>query len=126
MGRAILGVVAGYAAIGVLVVLTDQLFAALVPGFRGMVQPPLYYFLISLATDFLYSIVGGYLCGLIARERVRGAVLALMIAGEVIGLATQVFLWNMVPHWFGLGLLVLYPIGVWLGSAKLRTRPSVV
>jgi hypothetical protein len=126
MGRAILGFVAGYVAIGMLVVFTDQLFAALVPGFRGMVDPPLYYFLISLATDFLYSMAGGYLCALIARGRVRGAILALMITGEVIGLATQVFLWNMVPHWFGLGLLVLYPIGVWLGSAKLRTKQPVV
>ena len=47
---------AGYVAIGVLVVLTDLVFAAVIPGFPAMAQPPLYYFVIVAFTDTLYSI----------------------------------------------------------------------
>lgn len=116
MVRAFLAVIAGYAAIGILVTLTDLLFSLLVPGWKAMARPPLYYFVASLGTDFLYSVFGGYVCVVIARERAKAAALGLMIVGELIGLASQIALWKTVPHWFGIALLILYPPAIWLGS----------
>jgi hypothetical protein len=123
MGRIIAAVLAGYVAIGVLVVITDQFFAAFIPGFKAMPLPPLYYFVVSLGTDTLYSVFGGYLCSLIARARSQTAGLGLIVFGEVIGLASQIVLWKTVPHWFAIALLLLYPPAVWLGS-RLRQQVS--
>jgi hypothetical protein len=125
MGRAIVGVIAGYLGIGALVAFTDMLFSRLVPGWKQMAHPPLYYFAVSLVTDFLYCIVGGYACAAIAAERRRGATLSLIVLGEVIGIVVQGLLWKTVPHWFGIGLLILYPLGVWIGS-RLRHEPEAL
>ncbi len=126
MGRAVVGVIAGYLAIGALVAFTDMLFHRLVPGWSQMAQPPTFYFAISLLTDFLYSILGGYVCALIAANHRRGATLGLIVMGSAIGIVAQALLWKTVPHWFGIGLLVLYPISVWIGSrlGSERTVPA--
>jgi hypothetical protein len=121
MIRTVLAILAGYAEIGLLVVMTDQLFAAVIPGFRSMAMPPAYYFGLSLLTDSFYSMAGGYLCAMIAREHFRRATLGLMIFGEIVGIASQVALWRTVPHWFALALLILYPPMVWIG-AGIRSR----
>jgi hypothetical protein len=121
MIRTILAILGGYAAIGILVVATDQVFAALIPGFRQMAMPPLYYFGLSLLTDTVYTVAGGYLCVLIARENFRNATLGLMIGGELVGIASQVAFWHNVPHWFAITLLILYPPAIWIGS-RLRSR----
>jgi hypothetical protein len=120
MVRIAAAVLAGYVAVGVLVVLTDQIFAAAIPGFRAMTTPPLYYFVIVLCTDALYSAAGGYLCAAIARGSIRAATLGLMIFGEIIGVVSTILGWKIQPHWFALALLVLFPIAVWLGS-RLRS-----
>lgn len=113
-------ILAGYVVIGVLIFGTDQLFAALIPGFAA--GPPAYYFAASVVTDTLYSISGGYLCAWIAKANTRVATLGLMIFGELVGVASTVFLWTMVPHWYSFALLILYPPAVWLGS---RWRSSI-
>ena len=89
-----------------------------------MAQPPLYYFAISLVTDFLYSILGGYACAVIATNHRRGATLGLIVLGSAIGIVAQAILWRTVPHWFGIGLLVLYPVAVWIGS-RLSSEGAV-
>jgi hypothetical protein len=121
--RLIAAILGGYVLIGILVVLTDRLFAILIPGFAGMVNPPLYYFLLSLGTDFVYSILGGYVCCRIARSQSREAMIGLIALGETIGVFSQFLLWQTVPHWFAIGLLVLYPIAVWIGS-RFRRLPE--
>jgi hypothetical protein len=120
MVRIAAAILAGYIAVGVLVVLTDLIFAAAVPGFRTMPTQPLYYFVIVTFTDALYSVVGGYLCAVIARDAVHKATLGLMIFGEIIGVVSVVLGWNIQPHWFALALLVLFPVAVWCGS-RLRS-----
>jgi hypothetical protein len=120
MGRIIAAVLAGYLAIGVLVVLTDQIFALAIPGFAALTTPPLYYFIVVTSTDALYSVVGGYLCAVIARDAAAKATLGLMIFGEVAGVISTILGWRIQPHWFALALLVLFPLGVWIGS-KLRS-----
>ncbi len=113
--RTIIAVIGGFLGIAVLIRLTDMSFARLTPGWNPK-DPPLYYFAVSLGTDFLYTIVGGYLCTLIAEGNSRKATLWLILLGETLGIVVQAMLWGTVPHWFGIGLLVLYPIAVWIGS----------
>jgi hypothetical protein len=120
MVRIIGAVLAGYVAVGVLVVLTDRIFAAVVPGFGSMATPPLYYFVILTFTNTLYSIAGGYLCAAIARASVRKATLGLMIFGEIMGIASTILSWRTEPHWYAFALLVLFPLAVWIGS-RLRS-----
>ena len=115
MWRIPAAVLAGYLFTGMLVVITDQIFGLVIPGFKLMTMPPFYYFAISLFTDFVYSIAGGYVCAWIARERAWRATVALMVFGDAIGLASQIVLWTTVPHWYAVALLVLFPIGAWLG-----------
>ena len=96
MWRIVAAVLAGYAVIGVLVVATDRAFAAFVPGFSSTNMPPGYYFWVSLATDSLYTLLGGYLCALVAGQRARNASLGLIAFGELMGLASLVAEWNSV------------------------------
>jgi hypothetical protein len=119
MARMILGILSGYVLIGVLVTIMNRIFAMAVPGFNTVPNLPHYYFLVTVGTDFIFSIIGGYVCSWIARERAYEGTLCLIALGETIGLAGQVLLWHSVPHWFGIGVLVLYPLAVWIGS-KLR------
>lgn len=121
MRQVIGAAIAGYVAIGILVVCTDQLFAVLVPGFKSMPMPPTYYFQVSLLTDTVYSILGGYLCAWLAGALARKATLWLMAIGEVLGVVSVIVFWSTVPHWFGFGLLIVYPPAVWVGS-WLRSR----
>ena len=123
--RTVIAVVAGFLGIGLLIRITDMLFARLVAGWNPK-DPPLYYFAVSLGTDFLYSIVGGYLCALIAEEHRRKATLWLIVLGEVLGVAVQVALWGVVPHWYGIGLLILYPLGIWIGSSLRRSGMTAI
>src|SRR5580698_3611385 len=108
MLRTVLAILGGYVLVGILVVATDQIFAALIPGFRQMATSPTYYFELSLLTTTLYTVVGGYVCALIAREHFARATLGLMIGGEIAGIAAQAAFWNNVPHWYAIALLILY------------------
>jgi len=121
MARIIAAVLAGYVAIGILVVLTDQLFALAVPGFRALSPPPLYYFVTLTFTNTFYTIAGGYLCAVIARAAIRNATLALMIFGEIMGVVAVVLAWRTEPDWYAFALLVLYPPAIWIGS-RLRSK----
>jgi hypothetical protein len=118
MLRMILAAVAGYVSIGLLVVSTDGIFAAL--RLASDHYMPTWYFAVSLVMDSLYSVVGGYVCAWLAREKARGAAIGLIVGGEIIGLASQIMLWNKAPHWYGIGLLVTYPIAVWFGGQMRR------
>jgi hypothetical protein len=119
--RNVLAVLAGYVAVGILVLLTDQIFAAAVPGFRSMTAPPLYYFVVVTVTDAMYSIGGGFVCAAIAGGSASKATLGLAVFGELMGVASTIAGWRIQPHWFAFALLILFPLGVWLGY-KLRTE----
>jgi hypothetical protein len=123
MGRTIVSVIAGYALVALLAIVTDQVAALMIPGFEKMVTPPPYYFYTTLVTDTLYAFVAGYLCAVIARMHTRRSTIGLVVLGEVIGIATQVAFWKVIPHWFALALLVTFPLAVWYGS-KLRSRKN--
>jgi hypothetical protein len=121
MLRTIVAALLGYALIGVLIAGTDQLYARLVPGFASM--PPTWYFVVSMLTDTIYTLFGGWICALISRGYQRATV-GLIILGELMGVASTVYLWKTVPHFYSFFLLIVYPPAVWLG-AKLR-KPIAV
>jgi hypothetical protein len=118
MLRKILAALLGYAFIGVLIAGTDQMYAWMVPGFASMKMPPTWYFVASMSTDTVYTFLGGWICALISRGD-RQATLGLVILGELAGVASTVYLWNTVPHYYSFFLLIVYPPAVWLG-AKLK------
>jgi hypothetical protein len=122
MTRTILGAFLGYAFIGALIAGTDHLSGQLIPGFNAMKTPPMWYFLASLATDTLYTFAGGWLCAVVSRRDLRATV-GLIIIGEVMGIASTVYLWTTVPHFYSFYLLIVYPPAVWYG-AKLRNPVS--
>ena len=121
MLRTVLGAIAGFVLIGILVIFTDQLFSVLARGFDSAASPPAAYFVVSLFTDTFYSFIGGYLCASIAAKNARQATLGMIGGGEILGLAAMILTWRTAPHWFPLGLLIFYPPAVWLGS-RLRAR----
>jgi hypothetical protein len=116
MVRSILAIILGFAIIGVFVTATDQLFALALPGFEQLPVKPDKYYLISLVTSSLYSVIGGWTCAWIAKRNIRQHAIALVILGELAGIAALVALWNIVPHYYTLLLLVLYPPAVMLGA----------
>ena len=124
MLRRIGAVLAGYAAIAALVMLTDFVVAAIRPGeyISGQV-PPAYYFVVSSFTAPLYALAGGYLCASIGRLKPWWNVTALVVFGEVMGVAATVMFWARQPWWYGLYLLAIYPPAVWLGG-YVRLRRS--
>ncbi len=124
MWRSIAAVVFGYLITGVLIVITDQIFALTIPGFKQMAMPPDFYFAISIVTDALYSAAGGWTCAAIANRRVGDHVLALIVLGELVGVASTVALWGTVPHYFSFALLAIYPPAVWLGSKLKKANPD--
>lgn len=127
MVRSIGAVLAGYASIGVLVVLTDLAVAAVRPGeylSLSAQTPPVYYFVVSLFTAPLYSVFGGWLCGRISKARLWNHILALAIFGEVMGVVSTVMFWGKQPLWYALALLLLYPPAVYLGGYLAKRRPA--
>ena len=94
MVRSFAAVICGYIVTGILIFATDQTFAATVPGFNDMPMPPRFYFLISICTDTLYSVLGGWTCAAIAKTRVRDRVLALIALGELVGVVSTIALWE--------------------------------
>jgi hypothetical protein len=117
MRRSIAAVLAGYISIGILVVLTDKAVAGMNPGDWSPGHPvPTHYFVVSLFTAPLYSVFGGWLCALIAKVKARHCILGLIVFGEIMGVASAVMTWSAAPHWYTLGLLVLYPPCVFLGG----------
>jgi hypothetical protein len=122
--RSIFAVIGGYVLTGLLIFGTDQVFAFATDNFHGEATLPTYYFLISIATDTFYSIIGGWACASIARKNVMKHAQALVILGELVGIAATVYLWKTVPHYYSFALLILYPPAVLFGAKSLEwTRP---
>lgn len=113
--RIILAALLGYALIGLLIFGTDQVFAQVIPGFSSMKMPPTWYFLVSMVTDTVYTLIGGWLCAAISRGD-RQAAWGLIVIGELAGIASTVYLWHTVPHFYSFYLLIMYPPAVWFGA----------
>ena len=113
VGRTVLAVIAGYLVNGILVAVTEQLFASIIPGAKT--APLVDYFALDLISQCLYTVIGGYLCYLIAQASQRTAIVALMGLGVLVGAVSLVGSWKTEPHWYGIALLVVYSPCVWIG-----------
>jgi hypothetical protein len=107
MVRVISAGLLGYVLIGLLIAAGDRLFP------HGA-----HYYQLVLVTDTLFTIAGGWLCGRIARRDTR-AVWGLILMGEVMGIASAIYLWNTAPHYYSIYLLVMYPPAAWFGARRL-------
>src|SRR5262245_47793625 len=117
IGRIILAVLAGYITNAALVVITELILR--VPGKHA--PQPLRYFVLDLVSQCLYTIIVAYLACWIAGPGHRGAMLGLISLGLVVGSASLASSWNAEPHWYGIALLTVYPVCVWIGC-RLRAR----
>jgi hypothetical protein len=109
IGRIILAVTASYIADGVLVVATE--FSLVAAGFAATQS----YYVVDLISQCLYTIIGGYLCCIIAGATKRAALAGLMGLGLFVGTADLVSSWKTEPHWYGIALLIVYLPCVWIG-----------
>lgn len=117
-------VLAGWLAVGLLVVATDGILHMMYPNeyVTGKV-PPTNLMLISLATGCLYSIFGGWVTARLAANRPWKHIVWLMGWGVLMGVASWLATWGMVPHWYNLTLIVAWPIMVYLGGKTQIRRP---
>jgi hypothetical protein len=120
MIRTIAGVVCGYLVTGMLIFGTDSAAGAMFGKDQNGMGPH-WYLGVSILTGALYALLGGFVCTLIARERPRQALIALLIVGELVGVASTAAYWGKVPLWYSLGLLIVYPPAVWLGGRSKLT-----
>ena len=126
MIRSILAVLLGWAAVGVLVVSTDGVLHMLFPDqyVHGKL-PPDHLAAISLATSTLWSIIGGYITAWIAPRKPWHHILALVIWGELMGIASCIATWGQIQAWYQIGLLLLWAPAVAIGGWLRAGRPSL-
>jgi hypothetical protein len=118
MGRTVLGVISGYLTNAALVGITEFAYVRCMDARK--------YFVVDLATQVGATVIGGYLCCLIAQSAKRIAATSLMILGLLIGAASLVTSWNAEPHWYGMALLAVYAPCVWMGYALLLWRNKCI
>jgi hypothetical protein len=117
MIRTVFAVLAGWALVGVFVVLTDGVIHAMAPQeyVAGRI-PPDWLAAISLATATLYSVAGGWLTARIASRKKWAHVVYLVMWGELMGLASAVMTWGKIQNWYQVGLLIAWIPAVLLGG----------
>ncbi len=128
MVRSILAVLAGWASVGVLVVLTDGVLNRLFPNdYVSGKLPPDHLLAVSLATAILYSVIGGWVTARIAAIKPWRHVLGLIIWGELMGIASAAATWGKIQSWYQIGLLLLWApaviLGGWIRAGKPRFGP---
>jgi MFS family permease len=125
MLRTILAVLGGWMSVGVLVVSTDLLLTQIYPDEykRGSI-PPDYLSGISLFTSTIWSVVGGWICALIAKDRHWRHNFYLILWGLLMGVVSAVMTWGQIQNWYQIGLIVAWPfavsLGCWIRARNLR------
>jgi hypothetical protein len=112
VGRMILAVMTGYVTNAVLVGATEVIYVRFIDSRK--------YFMVDLMTQVVATILGGYLCSLIAQGRKRIAAASLTVLGLLIGTVSLVTSWHGEPHWYGIALLSVYAPCVWAGYGLVR------
>lgn len=125
MVRSVFAVLLGWAAVGVLVVFTDLGLSKLYPDqYVAGKLPPDYLAGISLATSTLWSIAGGYITAMMAKDRPWRHLLGLVVWGELMGIASAISTWGMIQNWYQIGLLLLWAPAVAVGCWLRVGRPK--
>lgn len=118
MGRVVLAVVVSWVTNAILVGLTEVLLWTVMLG-TMMRRPggklPGSYYIIDLILQCCFTVVGAYLCCMIARPSRRAAMLGLMLLGLLIGGLSLPPSWSREPHWYRIALLAVWVPCVWVG-----------
>ena len=117
MTKSILAVLGGWAAVGLLVVLTDVVLGRIYPQeyVQGKV-PPDSLSAVSLATSVIYSVIGGWVTAWIAGRKRWAHILALILWGELMGISSAFFTWGKIQNWHQIGLILGWIPAVFLGG----------
>jgi len=113
-----------------LVLASDPLISAVFPGefVRGKV-PSSPALAASTAFFIAISVLCAWLCARFAPRSMGKHVLAFMLLGEALGLASVIPNWNSGwPHWYWLSWLMSWPVscfvGLWIERRRRGQRPS--
>jgi hypothetical protein len=123
--RSVLAVVAGFSAVAMLSLATDQLLhvsAIYPPWGEPMHDPGLN--LLALSYRIVYTIIGGYLTAHLAPNAPMRHVTVLGIAGFIAGSAgaiAAITLSDLGPDWYPIALAATAFPCVWLGGVLHRT-----
>ena len=126
MVRNILSVLAGFAVWTVLWLTSNAAVAAALPSAFGEdgATNSAGILVLFLVLSVVFSIVAGYLCVMLAREKPMRLALILGVLLLAVGIFVQIQLWDLMPVWYHLIFLALLIPGVLLG-AKRRLGRSV-
>ena len=115
--RGVYGVLSGWLATGMLVVVTDFILGRAFPeAFApGRIAPAKFSALV-LATTTLYSVAGGWATAYLTAAAGWRYLIALAIWGELAGIASVSMTWGQTKWWYAIGLLVLWIPAVLLGG----------
>lgn len=130
MLRSVLSVIAGFAAMAVLVMAATIVSSRLMLGTRGRdemmkAKPTLKFIAVNLVFSAAFAVFGGFLTALIAGRAPLSHAFAL--AGLMFFMGIFSFVqaaWSSQPKWYGLTLLVLGPAGATLGGWLQSSRPT--
>ena len=113
VGRVVLAVIAAWLANAILVGVTEVLLWTIwrVPGHKL----PGRYYIIDLICQCCFTVVGAYLCCVIARPSRRAAMYGMMFLGLLIGGLSLPSSWSREPHWYRIALLAVWVPCVWIG-----------
>jgi len=128
MVKSILVVLGTYVLSIALVFASDPVLSAVFPGdfVHGQVpsQPAL---LASTALFVVIAILCAWLCARLSPPPKARHVLAFMILGELLGIASTIPNWNSGwPHWYALSWLVSWPVSCFVGWRIAQGRASRV
>ncbi len=123
VGRVIAAVVAGWVVNAILVGVTEVLLWTSMRGPGGKFQGK--YYIIDLIFQCGYTVLGGYLCCVIAGATRRAAMFGMMALGLLIGGLFLPSSWAREPHSYRIALLVVWVPCVWIGW-RLRSQRAIV
>lgn len=122
VGRVIFAAVGGWLANAILVGVTEVLLWTSMRGAGGKL--PGKYYIIDLICQCCFTVLGAYLCCVIAGPSRRVAMFSLMSLGLLIGGLSLPPSWAREPHWYRIALLAVWVPCVWIGW-RLRSQRTV-
>ena len=123
--RSVASVVVSYVVVYGIVMLSDPVLTHFFPGqyVVGKV-PPTFLLWTSTAIFAAASILGGWLCTVIAPSRPGVHLLSLFAVGEALGLFFTWRMWGQWPHWHSFVWLAVWPVCIWIGGL-IRRSPQM-
>ena len=117
--RSVVAVVGGYIVAFLLVALTFNTLAFLVPDVfspNAQVQPPMGWFILTYVLSFVYATIAGYVTAFIAQRREMFHALALAGFMFVLGVATTVSMTAPEHRLKEIAFTIVGVAGVWVGA----------